>query len=782
MIEQLNLGDGRRRALLIGLLLVGAATAGVLLLLRSGAGQPGAAPSQNVAFVDNQGCAECHAEQYDQWLGSQHQQAMQEARAETVLGDFDDATFSDGRVTSRFFRKDGDFFVHTEGPDGVYADFPVQYTFGVEPLQQYLLALPRGRLQAFTVAWDVAGQRWFDLYPDENAVPGNPFHWTARGHTANSSCIECHTTNMTLNYAVESDTYTTTWDAVNVSCQACHGPGSGHIRWAEAGADESDAAKGLLVNWREETPQKQTEVCAACHSLRYPVSANDGFGADLNVSKDHSFYDDFMPELLHTGYYHPDGQMLGEVYNFGPFLQSKMYHAGLTCATCHNPHSGQLWTEGNALCAGCHQPSPPVQQYPGLQARAYDSPEHHFHSGEGPGSRCVDCHMPPQTYMVIDPRHDHQFSTPRPDSTLEWGTPNACANCHGDVAATDKEAAQWAIGVMDDWYGPQWQERPSLTGILALARQQDPLALIPLQQVIDDLAQPAIIRATGLDLASQYGAKGMALMPQSLDDASPIVRASALRGLTSLPNEQKRVVLAPSLTDPIRGVRVEAARALASVPATDFSPDQRQQFDAAIAEYKAAQLALADHPEGHINLGNLYAVMGEIAEAEAAFHTAIQRDAGFLAAYTNLANFYYQTGRRKEAEATFRDALQHVDEPGTLHYSLGLLLVEEQRLSEAAEHLGQAAERLPNQPRVFYNYGLLLQQMGQQTPAEAALLRAVELAPADTDNLLALLALYVEQEAWQSALPFAKRFAELLPGSMEARNLLTSIEDHIAEK
>lgn len=766
--------DGQARPatpLLVGIFLVLAAVVAVLFFIfRGGANGTSVTQTDSAVYVETQRCAECHTEQYDQWLGSHHEQAMKVASAETVLGDFNDAVFTDGPVTSRFFQKEGSFYIHTEGADGVYADFPVRYTFGFDPLQQYLLALPNGRLQAFTVAWDVEQKRWFSLYPDTQAEIANPYHWTALGNTANSSCIECHTTNMTLNYDLATDSYNTTWDEVNVSCQACHGPGSEHIRWVERGAKESQPDRGLLVDFGAASPQSQTEACAPCHSLRYAVSPNDTAG--------HAFYDDFMPELLHPGYYHADGQMLGEVYNFGSFLQSKMYHAGVTCTTCHNPHSGQLRTEGNQLCAGCHQPNPPVQQYPGLQAKAYDSPEHHFHPGEGPGSRCVDCHMPPQTYMVIDPRHDHQFSIPRPDNTVRWGTPNACANCHGDVADTEIEVAQWAVATMDEWYGPQWQERPSLAGIFSVARQADRMAEIPLQQVIDDPAQPAIIRATAIDLAGQFGNRGMALLPQSLGDTSPIVRAAALRGLTGLPDEQKVVVLGSFLEDPVRGVRVEAARALASAPRTLFRPEQAERFEAAIAEYKAAQLALADRPEGHINLGNLYAVMGIMDEAENAFSTAIGRDRSFLAAYTNLANFYYQTGRRTEAEATFREGLLLVDEPGTLYYSLGLLLAEEERLGEAIESMHEAAQQMPYQPRVHYNHGLLLQKAGNISGAEAALIRATELAPEDSTILWALISLYVEQEAWDAALPRIKRLTELLPASLEAQNLFRSVQEY----
>ena len=95
-----------------------------------------------------------------------------EATEKTVLGSFDGATFTYGDVTSRFFKRDGKFFVNTDGPDGKLADFEIRYTFGVYPLQQYLIAFPDGRMQALGIAWDSrpkdkGGQRWFHLYPDQ---------------------------------------------------------------------------------------------------------------------------------------------------------------------------------------------------------------------------------------------------------------------------------------------------------------------------------------------------------------------------------------------------------------------------------------------------------------------------------------------------------------------------------------------------------------------------------------------------------------------------------------
>jgi len=680
--------------------------------------------------IDSQSCSDCHMEQFEDWIGSHHEQAMKEANSQTVLGDFNNATFTDGGVTSRFFQKENQFFVNTQGEDGQYADFEVKYTFGIQPLQQYLLEFPNGRLQAFTVTWDTEAKKWYSLYPDEQILPDDPIHWTGRFFTANSSCIECHTTNMMLNYDLETDSYDTTWDEINVGCQACHGPSEQHVQWAQGGAGDPIANKGFIVDYSSLEPQKQIENCADCHSRRYSVGEDKIY--------DHSFFDDFMPELLREGLYHADGRILDEVYVYGSFLQSKMYHEGVSCMSCHNPHSLELRQEGNQLCTSCHQSQPPTQQFETLTAKNYDTPEHHFHPNDTTGAACVNCHMPTQTYMIVDPRRDHSFSIPRPDLSLQWGTPNACTECHTDGQ--------------------------------------------PLEILIQNSQQPAITRATALALARQYGTRSMALMAGALRDESPIVRAAALTGLENLSNPQKLMLIPPLLKDPVRGVRIEAAKVLATVPQADIDQEYREPFETSLAQYKVAQLARGDHPEGHLNLGNLYGMMGQMEQAESAFHNAIQVDQTFLPAHSNLANFYYQTGRVEDAEDTFRRALALMPNQGNLYYSLGLLLAEQQRLDEAAANLAKATELMPNQLRPHYNYGLLLQQLGQISQAEEVLLHAYNLAPSDSDTLIALATFYMQQERWEEGLVYGERLDVLNPNTPQIMRLLSSIRENISQK
>ncbi len=135
------------------------------------------------AFTGSESCSSCHAEQQRSWKGSDHDLAMQHTRKDTVLGDFNNTEFSANGITSRFFKNDGRFWVNTDGPDGNMQDFEIKYTFGVTPLQQYLIEFPGGRIQTLGIAWDTrpandGGQRWFHLYPDQTINAGDDLHWT----------------------------------------------------------------------------------------------------------------------------------------------------------------------------------------------------------------------------------------------------------------------------------------------------------------------------------------------------------------------------------------------------------------------------------------------------------------------------------------------------------------------------------------------------------------------------------------------------------------------------
>ena len=735
-----------------------------------------------IMYVDDATCADCHAPEHEAWSGSHHDLAMQEATAENVLGDFDGATFTHFGVTSRFFTRDGRFFVNTEGPDGRLADFELAYTFGVEPLQQYLAPFPGGYLQSLTIAWNTERNEWIHLYPDEPIPPDDPLHWTGRYQRWNVMCAECHSTHLRPNYDLESDTYRTTWAALDVGCQACHGPGAAHVDWAHAAPREgSSTATESPVSAGSRRPAARTSVpgpgdtglvteltagaaaevraCAGCHSRRQRLVEADRHARP--------FLDDFLPATLDEGLYYPDGQIQDEVYVWGSFVQSRMHAAGVRCSDCHDPHRLGLRADGDAVCLQCHRETT-VERFPSLAPGRYDTPDHHFHPPDSAGARCVSCHMPARTYMQVDPRRDHGFRIPRPDLSASLGTPNACTGCH------DEQPAAWAAARAAAWWGAP--AGVHFAAAFAAARAGAREAEAPLLAVAGDGGLPAIVRATAVEALRGYGPEALRAIEAATADADPLVRASAAGGLDRLPPPRRAAVVAPLLDDPIRAVRVEAARALAGVPRSLLTAARWTAFEAARAELVDAQMAAADQPAAHLNLGVLAANENRLSDAEAAYRTALRLDPFFLPARFNLATLLNRLGRNAEAETVLRDGIDRVPDDGELHYSLGLLLAEEQRLDEAAESLGRAAALIPDRVRVAYNNGLALETLGRLAAAETAFLEAHRRDARDADVLLALARILLRQGELERAADYARQLIAVDPGSPAAQRMANEIQ------
>jgi Flp pilus assembly protein TadD len=721
--------------------------------------------TENASFVGSEACAGCHADAYSAWKTSQHARAMQHATADTVLGDFNQAKFRYAGVESTFFRRDGKYFVRTDGTDGKLADFEIKYTFGLAPLQQYLIPFPDGRMQALSIAWDSSpreqgGQRWFHLYPNEKVDHKDELHWTKRSQNWNFMCADCHSTDVKKNYDAATGKYNTTWNEISVGCEACHGPGSAHIDWARTRS--ADAMMGLTValaerdgvRWTEDSKtggivrsaprleDTEIDVCAQCHSRRSQIA--EGYRAGM------PFQDFYRPALLTSGLYYADGQQRDEVYKWGSFLQSRMYHAGVTCSDCHEPHGQKLRAPGNAVCANCHA------------AAKYDALSHHYHAGNGAGTRCVDCHMPTTNYMVVDPRHDHSMRIPRPDLTATIGTPNVCNGCH------EKKNAKWAAETIAQWYGHRPEGFQRYAEAFAFAEQGAAEAGPSLVQLVGDHSQPAIARATALEDLDNYPSRATVDAARAgLDDKDALVRRASAGTLAMLPPAQRLPLLIPLLDDPILGVRMEAANSLADAM-QEATTVQRAAFDRAAAEYETSQKYNFDRPEARSALGNFYARQGRFDEAKVQLGSAIELDPQFVPAYVNLADLLRAQSLDKDGERVLRDGLKHSPGSAALHHALGLALIRQGRNAEALGELQRSAKLAPADARFAYVYAVGLHSIGKLQAAITEIDRALAHHPDDRDLLVAAATFRQEKGDAAGARRFAKRLFERYPDDPNA--------------
>ena len=734
----------------------------ILGLMFAGAASRAAPPTQTASpgYVGSAACAGCHEAEWQAWHGSHHDLAMAQASDTSVLGDFNNASFTYDGITSHFFRRDGKFFVNTDGPDGKLADFEILYTFGVTPLQQYLIALPNGRLQALGLAWDSrpkdkGGQRWFHLYPHQTPKAGDPLHWTGIDQTWNFMCAECHSTELRKNYDPATDTYATTWAEIDVACETCHGPGSAHVAWAKAGSKGSD--NGLMVHFDERqgvhwtldpatgtanrstprTSAKELETCGICHARASKIAEPWRPGEQLLQTH--------IPSVLTPGLFEADGKMVDEDYNYALFRQSKMFIAGVSCSDCHDPHSLKLRAEGDAVCGQCHD------------LTKFAATTHHHHKEDSTGARCVACHMPVRTYMVVDPRHDHGFRIPRPDESVRFGTTNTCNDCH-----TDKDAA-WAAAAVERWYGPTRKGFQTWTEAFAADRAGKPDATALLARLAADDA-PSIARATALDALAAYpGHDAIEAAHKGLTDADPLVRLAALRAFRPYPVADVWPLVKRLLADPVLGVRIEAASLVATVPPDRLSADDKQRLARALDEYVAVQRLNADRPEHRLNLGGLYTQQQRFAEAETEFAATRKLDPMFAPAYVAMAQLRAAQGRDADGERVLRDGLARLPDDAQLHHALGLNLVRQHRANDAVAELARAAQLDPGVARYAYVYAVALNGTGHTDDAIRVLEESQARHPADRDTLVALATINRDAGHLDAARSWATRLIAIDP-------------------
>jgi len=767
----------RRLIALIGVMVL-IALPFLIAALLSGPSGPRAAEPVRQGFVGSATCATCHTAEAAAWQQSDHARAMASANKANILGDFSGVTVTDGRHTASFRREGEHHIIRTDGKDSVAADFIITETFGVDPLQQYLVLFPDGRRQALPWAWDSrareqGGQRWYHLMPNEALPAQDPLHWTGRAQNWNFMCASCHSTGLQRGYDAAQDRYETTWSEISVGCESCHGPGASHVAWAQGGARQQDPHRGLSVwlrdrsggAWRfaeddargiahwvgppRQSTTAQVETCAPCHARARPLVADPLPGS--------RFLDTHAPLLLERGEYHADGQIQGEVFEWGSFTQSRMFRAGVVCADCHDPHRGTLRAEGNAVCAQCHLPA------------RFDTAEHHRHPAGTSGAQCVSCHMPAVTYMGVDRRRDHAFSIPRPDVAAQIAAPDTCTSCHTD------RPQSWAAQHINAWFGPRRRDDPHPALAIAAGREGRPGADALLTAVATNRAHPAILRATAISLLPMPPSQATAqAIGAALLDSEPLVRATALRKLEGL-HPRNRLHAARFLTDETRLVRIEAARALAPVPLEALPETARPAFTHAWDELLASERVAAETPEAHVNIAALLAARGDVAGAEAAYRDALAREATNLHTLVNFADFEARRGRHQEAEAALRRAVAAHPQEAEAQYALALAIARQGRATEALGPLAEAARLRPEEPRYAYTQAIALNQL-RRTDEAATLLRLnIARHPRHRDSLTALATMERDRGNLAEAERLAAEAAALRPDDREAAALLMQL-------
>jgi len=630
---------------------------------------------------------------------------MLPANSASVLGDFNDVTVEFHGIETRLFRQANNFRVATTGQHGDLQEFQVKYTFGHYPLQQYLVDIGKGRLQALNIAWDSrsaeeGGQRWFHLQANENIDPQHPFFWTRHFQNSNSRCIECHSTNFRKKFDPKNSSYDTSWSETGVGCESCHGPASQHLALATAGQLDGSQngfnrqrMSGLSWKFRRDDDiasptgiknDADINTCGGCHSLRSST-------ADARPGA--AYHQQYRLALLEAGLYFSDGQINEEVYVMGSFLQSKMQRKGVTCSNCHNPHSGRLVAKGNALCAQCHKPA------------SFDTPVHHRHQPGSAGAQCVNCHMPERLYMSVDLRRDHSFTIPDPLLSKKSDTPNACTSCHR--GKTDN----WAAQALKDW---GMDARQNTWAVINRGlEKQDSLVFRDYALNSYALNLASIRQATLISKLAVFPSRLLVetASPQ-LANPDPLIRRAAVSALQGVPVQLRWQLLNPLIEDPVKVIRLEVASGLADA-LLQLTGKDAERLSRLIDEYRESLDYNADSPAGQLSIGILETRLGYSILAENAYLRALEIEPNFVPALINLSDFYRSTGRDPESRELLLKALQVAPDSATANHAYGLFLVRSGQQKQALEYFETAIKQEDANPRHIYVYAVALDSLGQ---------------------------------------------------------------------
>lgn len=720
-------------------------------------------------------CVSCHQQQVDDWKQSDHFHAMEKATVKTSLGQFDGRSI-EYLGQPAVFSQDAEkkLWVDFVDEEGKAQHLQIEYTFGYQPLQQYIFDAGKGSKQFIPFAWDSrvkpeGGQRWFVLHPGQR--PNDTFHWTNKGQNWNQMCADCHSTDFEKNFNLETTSYQSTFSALNVSCNACHGDESQHLKWAKG--DKSIANQGYEVNIKQQTSMfhknadghmvpitplvlsKQVETCATCHARRSQLK---------DRASPQGIVEAFQPSLIAPGLYYPDGQIADEVYVWGSFMQSKMHEKGVTCSNCHNPHSGKLKFQGNQTCTQCHSQSD------------YDTDKHHKHEKMPQGNQCVDCHMPETIYMQVDARRDHSFQIPRPDLTLKTGSPNACNTCHQD------KSPLWSITTLKKWYpNSPYQGQSHFSMVFHRADNGLLRSSTELSKIAQDKHYPDIIRASALArMAALPDANTVVAITRSVKENEPLKRLGAIHAVENFPITQRWRLIHSLLDDENLSVRIEAARVLAPIlvesPLTSgITKKDRDHLNNVLDEYRQSQIYQADRGFSHVALGNLALSINQLDNAEAAFKQAINIEPISIPAYVNLADVYRMKHEESKVRSILNQGLTIAPNNATLHYAKAMSYVRDKQKNNALESLHYATVYAVNNSQYHYTYSLLLKDLGKPKEALAALVKASELSPNNPELVYALSYSYIELGEYSLALNYAKRLQQLLPGNPQADEFVAQL-------
>jgi Flp pilus assembly protein TadD len=684
--------------------------------------QAAPAPIASSEFIGAERCAECHRPEADAWRTSTHARAGGAPGRVEVIAPFDGTPlrFADAEVIPRSSGGRFSFTVRQSGADdrvltvdGVVGGGHMQGGGTQGFLTRYadgtwrFLPFDYSRQQATWFCNTIArGNRgWVPVTPAlaiTDCVDWPPSR-VIGDEPRFSNCQSCHGSQIRVSLDTSARAYRTGIQSLGIDCESCHGPGAPHLARLR---DPAAVARGEVGMRALATLSKDQSLgtCWQCHALKDQL--RPGYSSGLTLAE---FYSIRLPQLGDEAFL-PDGRVRTFAYQEGHRYSDCYRNGGMTCTSCHDPHSQQYRdVTGTPLpgrfddhqCTSCHA------------SKADSVSRHTHHASASPGSRCTSCHMPylqqPELGTAIPyARSDHSIPIPRPLADSALGIVSACKGCHGAFTATALNAS------VQQWYGD----------------------LKPLPEPVQ-----ALVRARG---GMPRGAAGRLLLNPDERHTQALFAGMAWfleHHLTRDMSDIERDVVARLERLARHGDDDVAAMALASLHLARGTEMGTRRFLIASLDSLGAREARIRSRWG--------VIMGYLADRA--------RGQGDAAGAVELY------GRAREADPR----------NPRIPLNLGIALNESGNPAAAVDAYNASLSMDAAQPLTLINLGIALAARNDRSGAMAAYRRAIALNPREPLAYFNMAALYAGQAAADSALANFLRAAELDP-SLAVANFYAS--------
>ena len=714
-------------------------------------------------FAGSDRCASCHEAQYAAWRGSTHGTAGGVPGSVKVIAPFNGTPirFRDAVVIPSAGRG-YTFTVRQQGrPE---RRFTVDGVIGGGHMvgggtQAFLSRFPDGTWRMLPFDWSRQTATWFcntESRLSKGWVPitselrlADCGDWPPQRILGDeprfSNCQGCHGSQIDIRLDTVAKKWNTDIASLAINCESCHGPAKRHVELmtdaarggkAQQGASASPNAVDIgLRSLATLSKDQSLDVCFQCHALKSQLAKHYRPGAPLTT-----YYALRLAQLGDAALL-PDGRTRTFAYQEGHLSSACYVKGGMTCTSCHDPHSqGYRDVFGTPLasrfddrqCTSCHA------------SKAANPTLHTKHVAASEGSRCTSCHMPYQQEQEIGhairyARSDHTISIPRPAFDSSQGLTGACKGCHADRAVATLDAQ------VRTWYGTLAPHDPAVGGLTRAAEATSREAAARLLLVADSRHTSALLAGLARFVETQL-TPDMAALEQDV--------VSRLRALGGHPDTDVRATALAALHF-ARGNDPATRRFLA---ATLVSLGRAS--DAAVRGRWALVLGfLADSLLSH----------GDPEAAVATYRKAIEITPRDPRLYLHLGLAQARAGQTADAIASYQRSLSLDTQQSLVLVNLGIVLEASGDATGAEQAYRRAIAVDPNEPLAYFNLGNVYLKRGDARGAIPQYERATSLDASLSTGHFYLAEAYARTGALQRALDAVRRGLEFDPQNANGR-------------